>query len=129
MPVKYNVIERKNLLNKTAAPKFYATAKADGEISVKAIAKEIAKSSKVEEATVSTVLANLTKVLTKHLSDGKVVKLGDFGNFQISIGSDGAESEAKFNTSLIKTNKVQFRPGAEVKEMLKEVKYEKYSKK
>jgi len=29
MPVKYNVVERKNLLDKTAAPKFYASAKAD----------------------------------------------------------------------------------------------------
>ena len=28
MPVKYNVVERKNLLDKTAAPKFYASAKA-----------------------------------------------------------------------------------------------------
>ena len=29
MPVKFNVVERKNLLDKTAAPKFYASAKAD----------------------------------------------------------------------------------------------------
>lgn len=42
MPVKYNVVERKNLLDKTAAPKFYASAKADGEISLKALGKGIA---------------------------------------------------------------------------------------
>ena len=29
MPVKFNVVERKNLLDKTAAPKFYASAKID----------------------------------------------------------------------------------------------------
>jgi len=29
MSVKYNVVVRKNLLDKTAAPKFYASAKAD----------------------------------------------------------------------------------------------------
>ncbi|WP_315500358.1 hypothetical protein [Capnocytophaga gingivalis] len=39
MPVKYNVVERKNLLDKTAAPKFYASAK----ISLKALTKEIHK--------------------------------------------------------------------------------------
>ena len=27
MPVKFNVVERKNLLDKTAAPKFYARPK------------------------------------------------------------------------------------------------------
>ena len=42
MPVKYNVVERKNLLDKTVASKFYASTKADGEISLKALAKEIA---------------------------------------------------------------------------------------
>ena len=45
MPVKYNVVERKNLLDKTAAPKFYAIAKADGEISLKALVKEVAQNS------------------------------------------------------------------------------------
>ena len=38
MPVKYNVVERKNLLDKTAAPKIYGSANADGEISLKALA-------------------------------------------------------------------------------------------
>ena len=38
MPVKYNVVERKNLLDKTAAPKFYTCTK----ISLKALTKGIA---------------------------------------------------------------------------------------
>ena len=42
MPVKFNVVERKNLLDKTVAPKFCASAKADDEVSLKALAKEIA---------------------------------------------------------------------------------------
>nr|WP_231552355.1 hypothetical protein [Capnocytophaga canimorsus] len=42
MPVKYNVVGRKNPQKPNEAPKFYASAKADGEITLKAIAKEIA---------------------------------------------------------------------------------------
>lgn len=129
MPVKYNVVERKNLLDKAAAPKFYASAKADGEINLKAISKEIsAASSTVSDTDVLAVLNDLIKVLTKHLSDGKIVKLGDFGNFQITVTSEGAETADKFNASLIKGNKIQFRPGADLRDMLKTVKYEKYSK-
>lgn len=41
MTVKYNVTERKNPLDKTATSKFYANAKADGEIKLREIAKEI----------------------------------------------------------------------------------------
>ena len=69
MPVKYNVVERKNLLDKTATPKFYASAKADGEISLKALAKEIAQNSTtVSDTDVLAVLNDLTEVLVRHLS-------------------------------------------------------------
>lgn len=129
MPVKYNVVERKNLLDKQAASKFYASAKADGEINLKAISKEISNvSSTVSDTDVLAVLNDLIKILTKHLSDGKIVKLGDFGNFQITVNSEGAETAEKFNASHIKGNKIQFRPGADLRDMLKTVKYEKYNK-
>ncbi|MFK8270680.1 hypothetical protein [Capnocytophaga stomatis] len=36
MPVKYNVVGRKNPQKPNEAPKFYASAKADGEITLKA---------------------------------------------------------------------------------------------
>ena len=126
MPVKYNVVERKNLLDKTAAPKFYASAKADGEISLKALAKEIAQNSTtVSDTDVLAVLNDLTKVLVRHLSEGEIVKLGDFGNFQITLTNEGAPTTEKFTTSLIKSNKIQFRPGADLCDMLKTVKYTK----
>ena len=129
MPVKFNVVERKNLLDKTAAPKFYASAKADGEVSLKALAKEIAQgSTTVSDTDVLAVLNDLTKVLIRHLSEGKIVKLGDIGNFQITLTSEGAPTAEKFTASLIKGNKIQFRPGADLREMLKTVKYEKYKK-
>jgi len=129
MPVKYNVVERKNLLDKTAAPKFYASAKADGEVSLKALAKEIAQgSTTVSDTDVLAVLNDLTKVLVRHLSEGEIVKLGDFGNFQITLTSEGAPSAEKFTASHIKGNKIQFRPGADLRDMLKTVKYEKYKK-
>lgn len=129
MPVKYNVVERKNLLKKEAAPKFYASAKADGEVTLKAISKEISGgSTTVSDTDVLAVLNDLTKILTKHLAEGRIVKLGDFGNFQITLTSEGAETAEKFNASLIKGNKIQFRPGADLREMLKAVKYEKYKK-
>lgn len=41
MLVKFNVVERKNLLDKTVAHKFYASTKADGEVSLKVVAKQI----------------------------------------------------------------------------------------
>ena len=129
MPVKYNVTERKNLQDPQAAPKFYASAKADGEINLKSLAKEISGgSTTVSDTDVLAVLNDLIKVANRHLSEGKIVKLGDFGNFQVAISSDGAETAAKVNPSLIRGNKINFRPGVDLRDMLKTVKYEKYGK-
>jgi nucleoid DNA-binding protein len=59
------------------------------------------------------------------LSNGEIVRFGDFGSFQVALTSEGAETEAKFNASLIKGGKVAFRPGIDLKEMLATLKYEK----
>ena len=126
MAVKYNVIERKNLLKPTEAPKFYASAKADGEVSFKALAKAIAGAgSTVSDTDVLAVLNDLTKALVKYLAEGKIVRFGDFGSFQVSVSSNGAETAEKFTASNITGNKIQFRPGVDLKAMLATVKYEK----
>lgn len=129
MSVKYNVTERKNLQDPQAAPKFYASAKADGEINLKSLSREIAGgSTTVSDTDVLAVLNDLIKTVSRHLADGKIVKLGDFGNFQISISSDGAETAEKVSSSLIRSNKINFRPGIDLRDMLSTIKYEKYRK-
>lgn len=129
MAIKYNIIERKNILKPSEPAKFYASAKADGEISFKALAKEIAAAgSTVFDSDMLAVLNDLNKLLIKHLSEGKIVRFGDFGSFQVSVSSTGAETEAKFSSSNITDNKIQFRPGAELKAMLATAKYEKLKK-
>jgi predicted histone-like DNA-binding protein len=70
------------------------------------------------------VLNDLTKVLKRHLDNGEIVRLGDFGAFQLAISSEGADTAEKFNASLIKGGKVTFRPGVDLKEMLATLKYE-----
>jgi predicted histone-like DNA-binding protein len=67
----------------------------------------------------------LTEVLVEHLAEGKIVRLGDFGAFQVNVSSEGAETEAKFTAAQIKGSKVVFRPGIDLKEMQNNLKYEK----
>ena len=125
MAIKYTVGEKGNPLKPDQQKKWYANAKSTGEVKLRALGKEIAARSTVSPADTQAVLIALTEVLVEHLADGKIVRFGDFGSFQVSIGSEGAEKEAKFNASMIKTNKVTFRPGIDLKEMLNNLKYEK----
>ena len=126
MPVQYSLSEKGNPANPDAPKKFYARAKSTGEITFRRLSKEIAGgSTTVSDTDVLAVLNDLTKILSKHLADGKIVRFGDFGSFSISISSEGAETEQKFSSSLIKNPKINFRPGIDLKEMLAVLKYEK----
>jgi predicted histone-like DNA-binding protein len=125
MAVKYTVSEKGNPLNPTQPKKWYANAKSTGDTTLRALGKEIAARSTVSPADTQAVLVALTEVLVQNLAEGKIVRLGDFGAFQVSVSSEGAETEAKFNASLIKGSKVVFRPGIDIKEMQNNLKYEK----
>ena len=125
MAVKYTVNERGNPLQPQQPKKWYANAKSAGDITLRALGKEIAARSTVAPADTQAVLVALTEVLVEHLAEGKIVRLGDFGAFQVSVGSTGTDTEAKFNASLIRTKKVTFRPGIDLKEMLNNLKFEK----
>ena len=71
------------------------------------------------------VLNDLTKFMNRHLSEGRIVRFGYFGSFQIDISSEGAESEEKYHSALIKSAKVNYRPGIDVRDMIATLKFEK----
>ncbi|UWX66727.1 HU family DNA-binding protein [Empedobacter stercoris] len=125
MAIKYNVIQKAYPGDPTGPKKFYANSIADGEISLRRLSKEIAQTSSVSESDVYASLIDLAKMLAKHLADGKIVRLGDFGSFQISISSEGADSISKVTSASIKNSKILFRPGIDLRETLATLKYEK----
>ncbi|MDR2009131.1 MAG: HU family DNA-binding protein [Bacteroidales bacterium] len=126
MAIKYVLSEKSNPMDPEQPKKWYAHAKSAGDITLKALGKEITQRSTVNHADTLAVLEALTQLLTEKLAEGKIVRFGDLGSFQISIGSEGAETEENFNSSMIKTKKVSFRPGIDLKEMLNNLKFEKY---
>ena len=129
MSVKYIITEKGNPSKPTEPKKFYAMAKADGEVTFKKLSKEISTiSTTVSDTDVLAVLNVLGKVLVNHLSEGRIVRFGEFGSFQVSLSSEGAATQKEFNTSLIRSSKITFRPGVDLKEMLMTLKYEKYEK-
>jgi predicted histone-like DNA-binding protein len=126
MAVQYVIVERGNPQNPAALRKFYAQAKSREDLTFRKLSKEIAEgSTTVSDTDVMAVLNDLIKVLRRHLSNGEIVRFGDFGAFQISVSSNGAATEEQFHSSLIKSPKVVFRPGTDLKEMLATLKYEK----
>src|SRR5690606_21203111 len=126
MSIKYVLIPKGNPSKPEEPKKFYANAKSDGEVNLKKLCKEIAEgSTTVSDSDVLAVLNDLTKYLRRHLAEGQIVRFGDFGSFQVTLSSDGAETEDMFNHTMIRGNKIAFRPGVDLKELLNNLKYEK----
>jgi predicted histone-like DNA-binding protein len=125
MAVSYVVVEKRNPLRPDEPKKFYANVKSTGGVTLKTLGKEITQRSTVNHADTLAVLEVLTQVLTERLSEGKIVRFGDFGSFQVGVGSGSAETREKFTSSLIKSRKVIFRPGVDLKEMLNNLTFEK----
>jgi len=130
MAVKYVLVQRKNPLKpEEDKKKWYAKTKSSGELTFRKLGKEIAEgSTTVSDTDVMAVLNDLTKILRRHLENGEIVRFSDFGSFQVSVSSEGAETEEKFNHSMIKSSKILFRPGIDLKEMQKNLKFEKVKK-
>jgi predicted histone-like DNA-binding protein len=124
MAVHYITVAKGNPSKPDEPKKFYAQAKASGELTLKKLSKEIAEGgTTVSDTDVLAVLNDLTKILKHHLDNGEIVRFGDFGTFQISVSSEGAETAAKFHSSMIRSAKILFRPGADLKEMMHNLKF------
>jgi predicted histone-like DNA-binding protein len=125
MAVKYNLVQRGNPQKPDEPKKWYAQAKSDGDISLKDLGKDISQRCTVNYADTLAVLEALNQVLTVNLEGNKIVRFGDLGSFQISLSSEGAETPEKFTSSMIRSKKVIFRPGEDLKVMLNNLKFEK----
>ena len=123
--VTYSVVPRYNPADKEAAPKYYARAQANGDISVREMSERIQQSCTVHKADVQAVLLALEDVIIDALKGGEIVRLGDLGTFQIGISSKGAETEEDYDASLIKKARINFRPGLALTGVLGNLSYKK----
>jgi predicted histone-like DNA-binding protein len=125
MAVNYVLMQRVNPKDVTAPRKFYAVAKSSGEETVRQLATEISKRTNLSSAEVYAAIEAFIDLIPERISDGKIVRLGDFGSFSLSISSEGTEKVEDFNASLIKDNSLNFHPGKIVQKVLDTLEYKK----
>jgi predicted histone-like DNA-binding protein len=126
MAVKFKVIERGEPgVTGGGEKKFYASPNMSGEMTITELTTSIEKISTVSGADIRAVLYSLIDVMKDALRNGEIVRLGELGSLRISFSSEGKETEEEVNSSCIKSAKVLFSPGKELKTMLKTLEYSK----
>lgn len=126
MPIKFNVVEKTQPgVPGGGVKKWYANVKTDGELTIDELSKEIEKFSALSEADIRGVIIALENVIVNEIVNGKIIRLDKLGSFYPGLSSDGAAKEAEFNVSMIKSAKVNYRPGKRIQDALKVAKFTK----
>jgi predicted histone-like DNA-binding protein len=128
MAVKYKVVQRVNPRKPTDPKKYYASAKSDGEVTLKQLSKRISSMNTVNTADTLAVIDSVEQVMLEELAEGRTVRLGDFGSFSMNVSSTGVDKEEDVTAFTIKGCRIQFRPGTALKNMIKTASYQKFSK-
>lgn len=124
MSVKFNVTPKKDPRNLEAQPKYYATVKSDGRADTVAVAKSINKMSTVSAPDTLAVLEAFLDVVPEKLADGRIVELGDFGTFRLTVSSEGETFADDVTARSITDTRVIFTPGKRFKQLLATIEFE-----
>lgn len=126
MSIKYKLVQRKDFSEGASedAKLWYAQGESSGTMTLDELCEDIAESSTLTSADVKAALDRLTWVLNKNLRAGRIVQLGELGNFRMTIGSSGTVNKEDFDSSLIKKPKVTFYPGKKIQEARTETSFE-----
>ena len=127
MAVKFSASPKKDPRNLEADPKYYAIVKSDGRADTQAVARSINSMSTVSEPDTLAVLSAFLYVVPEKLADGKIVELGDFGTFRVTVSSEGAAQPEELTARHITDTKVIFTPGKRFKQMLDTIEFQKES--
>lgn len=127
MAIKFKAQARKNPQDLSLPEKYYASAIADGEVDMDYLAEQISYQSTVTESDCYAVLLSLERNIMDALKQGRIVKLGRLGNFQVSISSEGRDLETEVDANAIIKTRILFRPGKRLRNLLNDLSFKKAS--
>ena len=116
-------IQRSNPQDMAAPKKFYVSTSGTGEVDLEEMSANISEKCTLTEPDVLAVLSALTTEMTGQLMDGKIVRFGSFGSFQLGISSKGVETEDETSRYQVRGIRVKFRPGRRIVNALSQLKF------
>jgi len=102
----------------------FATAQYADVMTIEKFARHIATHGCVySRADISAILYMAVDCMREQLLEGKKIRLGDLGDFSVSLSSKGAESADKFSAANITDVKVVWDAGSEFKSLLQDAEF------
>ncbi|WP_372752977.1 HU family DNA-binding protein [Mariniflexile sp.] len=117
--ITYKVLPRKNPQDLVAPEKYYAAVVPNGGADFETLAEMISEQSSLSSTDCLAVLNILEINIIRELRQGRIVRLGKLGNFQISLSSKGFDSDEEVSADGITKTRILFRPAPKLRALLK----------
>jgi predicted histone-like DNA-binding protein len=119
MSILYNKVERGNPSKPEEPKRWHPVLKSTGLVKEKEVARRVADETTLNPKEAEFAVAQLFKVVTDYLLNGKTVQLGELGSFRLTVKSEGAATEAEVTATQIKHVNIRFTASETLKESLK----------
>ena len=109
--INYSLSQKRNPQDPEGPRKWYPTAQSTGEVDIDELASEIAHATALTDGDVVSAIRSLVNRIIYHLTRGEIVRMETFGDFRVSLSSEGVENEEDFNVAHIRKVRVIYTPG------------------
>lgn len=123
MAILFTAVGITNPAQSDAPMLYYPRAIQTDEIDLETLSEQISQSTTLTEADCQAVIYALVHTISKELQQGKIVRLGHLGSFQISIKGTPSPTPEEVNSKNINSASIIYRPGKRFKDMLKKLEY------
>jgi len=121
MSVPYQLVLRANPKDRLAPKKYYGAVKSSGKTEFETLCTTISDRGTCIKGDIQAALDGLIYTMKMGLAEGRIIQLGEFGNFRMSIKGKGVEVSADYATSMISRKKILFTPGKLLQDMMKTI--------
>lgn len=123
MAVSITPIGKKSPTNPELPMLYYPKVTKTGEIELDELAAVAAYNTTVTQTDCYAVIISLVDVICQSLEEGKIVRVGHLGSFQISVKGTPSTLPIEVSPKNVKSSSVIFRPGKKFKTMLGKLKF------
>ena len=127
MSIKFNVVERGNPARPNMPKKYYPSIQSSGRVTLRQLAERASNMSTLSTTDIMAAVESFLTIIPEELANGRIVELGDFGNFWLRSTSDGAERPEEVRGSQVTSLMPRFNAGKRFKQVLRAVRFEKRS--
>ena len=125
MAIKITAVGKTSPTEPSQPMRYYPRAVQSGVIDLEKLSEQISTSTTLTETDCHAVIISLVNTVSKALEEGNIVRLGQFGTFQVSVKGSASQTPEAVSPKSVVSASIIFRPGIRFKKMLQTIKFKK----